>query len=321
MSADSYNKLFSLAQEMVEKYGPSVETQRVFEKIRNLVMLGRGRLSDKGYYWFCLSYGINCLELERYKESVYFLRRSINIAMSMHDLERIPEPVGFLLRALFMDNRLTEAISIGEKYLSICSGHECQYGIMPSLCFLYRYRNWNRKAQILANKVLEHSKRTGVGYYEDIICYLYKYSYNNGRCKKREDLLSEWYDVEIRVNGMKSSTAMEVLAEKAMVIAMKDKARVPEAVRLMDEAIPVLEKCELEYWLEDMPHVYAFQAAMKNDIGDRGSSRKLFAKAKASVKDPDGDGKEYLVLIEKCELEIEKSYLEKGFKSDNRSDL
>lgn len=321
MSADSCNDLLNLALELIDKYGYSDEAQRVFEKIRNLVMLGKGKLSEKGYYWFCHEYGYNCLILKRYQESAYFLRRAVSIAKSIYDYEEVADSVNLLLFALIQKNQSSEAIAIGEKYLSVCSGQEGVYKIMTALCFLYHYRNWNRKAQVLANKVIEHKRKAGSDYYESITCFLFKCAYNNGRCKNREDLLSEWYDVEIRVNGMKSSTAMEVLAEKAMVIAMRDKARVPEAARLMDEAIPVLEKCELEYWLEDMPHVYAFQAAMKNDIGDRDSSRKLFAKAKASVQDPEGDGKEYLSLIEKCESEIEKTHSEKDFRSGKRSDI
>lgn len=111
--------------------------------------------------------------------------------------------------------------------------------------------------------------------------------------------------------GARSSAAMEVLAEKAMVIAHGDESRIFEAIRFIDEAIPVLEKEGCGYGLINVPRLIAYQAQLKNRIGETAAALKLFSKAKPLFSESDDD-KEFLEFIDDEIAKIESSTTGRG---------
>ena len=308
----SCKEYLSLAATMIDNDRLDYEVQKVLEKVRDMLMKGTAKLTDDEYLWFCKHYGIACFSLGRLQEAEYFLKRAICISVSMRDFDEVSVAVGLLLGVLVCEYRLSEGISIGEKYLSLCSGSEYVIDVEEGLCMLYFCRGWHRKAQGLANKVIRYRRKNGYRYYSESTCSLYKISYNFRRCQDKEYLLSDWYEVACRVKSVHSSAAMEVLAEKARVIAHEDESRTFEAVRLLDKAIPVLEKNGCEYSIIDVPRLIAYQGLLKDRIGESSAALKLLAKAKPLFLDPEGRDKEYLEFVDAEVARIEASRAEKS---------
>lgn len=290
---------------MMDDNRPYPEIQRVLEKVRDMLMHGTSRLSDYEYYWFCNKYGQTCYQLERLSEADYFLKRAVIVAESMGDMEKIADSVGTLLQVLFAEKRFSEGANIGGKYAVICSGHEGVYDIYEGLCVLYRFLGWNRKAQRLADKILRYRRKTESLYYVSFYSFLYMISFNNGKCKEREFLLSEWYDFECHVNGADSAEAMEVLAEKTVVAVSKDEIKATEANLLLDKIIPVLEKGGCRYSIVNLQNLIAFQALQKNIAEEKELALGLFEKAKILQSDSDSSDGEYLEYIGGLMSEIE----------------
>ena len=121
------------------------------------------------------------------------------------------------------------------------------------------------------------------------------------------------------MKGFRSSAAMEVLAEKARVIAHEDKNRTTEAVRLLDQAIPVLEKKGCEYSIIDVPRLISYQAQLKYMIGESAAALRLFAKAKPLFSDSDAD-KNFLNFIDEEIVKIKASLSEEKTDTARRQD-
>lgn len=292
---------------MIENDRPDSEVQKVLEKVRDRLMLGIADLSTDEYYRFCKHYGNACYCLGRIAEAGYFLRRAHSIAISIGDVEIIAESVTQLLAVFFSEHLFTEGIRLGEKFEAICAGCDGVYDIEEGLCILYSIVGWNRKAQRLADKILRYRRKTGTMGHIGLYCFLYSLSYNNGKCKDKEFLLSDWFDLECLVHGPESAAAMEVLSEKAKVIAHADDGRVNEAIMLLDETIPVLEKKGCAYSIIDLPRLIAYQAQLKNQVGETSAALKLFEKSKSLFSDPDEKDKEYLEFVDEEIARIESS--------------
>lgn len=309
--AKAYKDYLSLATTMIENDRPYSEVQKVLEKVRDMLMLGTVRFSNYEYFWFCKQYGIVCLSLNRIQEAEYFLRRAINLSVSMGNQEDVSIVVSLLMGLLLRENRYREGIDMGEKYVSPCSRSENASDIEEGLCMLYYCYGWRRKARNLAGKVIRNRRKNGQWYYTETTLSFYKISYDFRICRDNEFLLSDWYELACRVKGVRSSAAMEVLAEKARFIAQTDESRVYEAVRILDEAIPILEKKGCEYSLINVPRLIAYQAQLKNRIGESAAALKLFSKAKPLFSDSDDD-KEFLEFIDDEISKIESSTARRG---------
>lgn len=309
MSANTCKEYLLLAEAMIENDRSDSEVQTVLEKVRDMLMQGTARLSIFEYFWFCKQYGVVCYSLNRIQEAEYFLRRAIHLSLSIGELDEVSTIVSLLLDLLICEHRFNEGIRIGEKYVSICSGSEYVTDVEEGLSMLYFCYGWRRKAQNLANKVIRYRRKNGYRYYSESTCSLYKISYNFRKCRDREYLLSDWYEVACRVKSTHSSAAMEILAEKARVIAHEDENRTSEAVRLLDQAIPVLEKKGCEYSIIDVPRLISYQAQLKYRIGESAAALRLFAKAKPLFSDSDAD-KEFLDFIDEEIVKIKTSISE-----------
>lgn len=317
--ARSCKDYLSVAATMIENDRHDYEVQMVLEKVRDMLMQGTARLSTFEYFWLCKKYGIACLSLNRIREAEYFLNRAINLSVAMGNLDEISIVVSLSLGLLLHENRYGEGISMGEKYVSLCSGSENVSDIEEALCMLYFCYGWRRKARNLANKVIRNRRKNRYWYYSETTLSFYKISYNYRICKDNEFLLSDWYEVACHVKGFRSSAAMEVLAEKARVIAHDDKNRTTEAVRLLDQAIPVLEKKGCEYSIIDVPRLISYQAQLKYMIGESAAALRLFAKAKPLFSDSDAD-KDFLNFIDEEIVKIKASLSEEKTDTARRQD-
>ena len=311
MSAKSCRDYLSLASTMIENDRPYSEVKKVLEKVRDMLMLGTVRFSNYEYFWFCKQYGIVCYSLNRNKEAEYFLKRAVSISMSLGEIDEVSIVVSLFLDLLIYEHRYREGINVGEKYISLCTKSEYAIEIEEGLCMLYFCYGWRRKAQNLANKVIRYRRKSGDRYYSESTCSLFKISYNFRMCQNKEYLLSDWYEVVCRVKGVRSSAAMEVLAEKARVIAHEDENRVTEAVNLLDNAIPVLEKNGCEYSIIDVPRLIAYQALLKDRIGESTVALKLFEKARPLFSNSNSD-KEYLKFMDEEILRIKSTLSKKN---------
>ena len=292
---------------MIENYKPTSDVHRALVIIRDRLMNGTARLTDNEYYWFCSKYSDNCHSLHRYQEEEYFLRRAIDISSGLRDFDELAYSVSRLMIVMIIGKRYSEAIAIGEKYETICSESDWVYEIETGLCIVYSARGWNRKAQRLADKVIDHKRKNPDAYYQHITCDLYKRSYNFGRCRNQIGLLSEWYDLESHVNGGNSVTAMEVLAEMVMVMVQEDMLREIVAIRTMEEMFPVLANSKFEHSLNNLQCLYAFQADLYKSIGARKEALEYYAKAKAILSDTNENDREFLLHINEEIAEIETS--------------
>lgn len=176
-------ELISLATNMIDNRDSAEKILKVLESIRDRLWYGVDRICSDDYYWFCYQYGYYCLELGKLKAADYYLRRTIDMALDRKDFERVSDTVAFLLYVMDCENLITEAIKIGEKYDAICSECDGVDGIRVGLCFLYATRGWNRKAQKMAEQVLDNPENKDRSYPS----FLYRCCYYNGREKKKEE--------------------------------------------------------------------------------------------------------------------------------------
>lgn len=307
MPVDTCRKMLYKASSMIDNDRPEAEIHRVFESIRDMVMNGTARLTNDEYYWFCSKYSENCYYLGKYQEAEYFLKRAIDFSLNLQDYDDLAYSVSKLMMVMVIGKRYSEAIAIGEKYETICYESDWVYEIETGLCLVYSVRGWNRKAQRLADKVIDHKRKNPDAYYQPITCDLYKRSYNFGRCRDRIGLLHEWYDLESHVNGGNSVTAMEVFAEMVMVMVQEDMLREIVAIRTMEEMFPVLANSKFEHSLNNLQCLYAFQADLYKSIGARKEALEYYAKAKAILSDANENDREFLLHINEEIAEIETS--------------
>lgn len=273
MTDDTCRRLLRKACSMINEDKPVAEVHAVFEKNKDLVMNETRNLSPDELYWFSSKCSDNCYDLGMYQEAELFLRMAIRIALDKQDYDELGYSVSRLMAIMIIDKRYSETIAIGEKYEIICSGSDWVYEIETGLCLVYPARGWNRKAQRLANIVIEHKKKNPDAYYHPVTCSLYKRSYNSGKCRNKIRLLSEWYDLECHVNGSNSPTAMEVLAEKARLVASEGGNGALEAISLLDEAIPILEKSGCEYSVVNLPLLIVFHEQLKVSVCEGSSTQ------------------------------------------------
>ncbi len=266
MSDGTCGELLRKACSMLKDGKPAAEVHTVLERIKDSVMLGTAALALDEYYWFYSTYADNCIDLGLYKDAEYYLRTAIILSEKKQNYDELAYSVSGLMAIMIMDKRFSEAITIGEKYKNTCANSDWVDEIETGLCLAYPARGWNRKAQRLANIVIEHKKKNPEVYYHPVTCSLYIRSYNFGKCRNRLSVLSEWYDLECHVNGCNSVTAMEVLAEKARVVANEKENGVSEALILLDRVIPVLEKFGCKYSIVDFPSLITFREQLKISV-------------------------------------------------------
>ena len=256
--------LVSVAKTLIGKSRPADEIHWIFEEIKK-IPINEDDDSDE-YYWFCAKYSENCYDLGMYQEAEEFLRKGIKIALEKQEYDEVAYCVCRLMGIMIVQDRYSEAITIGEKYETLCSGSDWVYEIETGLCLAYSARGWNIKAQKLSEKVIEHKRKDPEAYYQSVTCSLFLSSYNCGSCKNKIKLLSEWYSLECHVGSGNPVPAMEVLAEKTMVMFKEDKLSALNAVSIMERIIPVLENNELEYSLNDIQSLRAVRDDLKKMI-------------------------------------------------------